>query len=261
MNPTARIDAPRRRRESPTGPERSGLGDPWWRPRSDEGDSGTASEGTYELWHYHATEKARKRVLSETKVTVADDYIFIAPDYCDSIAEKTVDVVNSEGGSARVEQRTFDDWLKGTYKVAVVESRTKRETVESFIDQIISEAKRGDYDGGPLDAAVEIVFEEVRASKDRPDLELLSQNEFNPRPGYYYNRNRPCIEWKKVFEGNGGGGNGGSGGPSTPNFPINGGVVSPPGGNRQIVAGMSNGSVLVLGVSALAATTILLAGT
>jgi len=197
--------------------------------------------------------------LSETKVTVADDYVFIAPDYCDSIAEKTVDVVNSEGGSAHLESRAFDDWLKGTYKVAVVESKTPRDTVESFIEQIISDAKLGDYDGGPLDSAMEIIFEEIRSSKNRPNLELLAQNEFNPKPGYYYNRNRPCIEWKKVYEG--GGGNGGSGEPSNPNVPGNGGVVSPPNGNQRIVAGMSNGSVVILGASALAATTILIAGT
>ena len=210
MNPTARLDTPRRPGHSSTGLTGSGLQDPWWRSDSDGNPSGSA-EDTYELWHYHATDKAVKRILEETKISVADKYAFVVPDYVGSIAQKTVDVVRQEGGSAHLENRTFEEGgIDKNHKVAVVESETDRETAQGFVDQVVSDAKLGDYGSDLSDAGLDIIFDEIRAGKRRPETDLILKNEFSPYPSYYIRRNDPCIQWKQVRESSGE--NGGDGG-------------------------------------------------
>lgn len=219
MTPTARLDNLKigARRDT------SGLG------------AGLGQE-TYELWHYHDTKEAVGRILGETPVTIADKYVFTVPDYTDAIAEKTVSVVRGEGGSARLETRTQG---LNEYKVAVVESETPRATVDNFVEQVISDAKLGDYDG-PNDAAMEIIFEEIASSKSPPDTEVISVNEFNPLPFYSYLKNYPCIEWEQVREG-GGNGNG----ESDQAFPVQ--SASNTGGGEGRVVAQTGGSDALLG--------------
>jgi len=215
MKPTARIDTPRRPGQDPAGLKSSGFGnsglrDPWWRSGSGGDPSGSA-EDTYELWHYHATDKAVKRILEETKITVGDKYAFVVPDYVGSIAEKTVSVVRQEGGSAHLENRTFEGGgIDKNHKVAVVESETDRETVEGFVDQVVSDAKLGDYGSDLSDAGLDIIFDEIRSGKSRPETDLILKNEFSPYPSYYIRRNDPCIQWKQVRDSGGNGGDGGA---------------------------------------------------
>jgi len=207
MTPTARLDTPRRTSSgfAKSGLPGSGLQDPWWRSGSGGDSSGGGSEGTYELWHYHATNEAVKRILSETKVTLADKYAFVVPDYVESIAKKTVDVVRGEGGEAHLENRTFEEGeLDRNHKVAVVESETNRETIEGFVDQVVKDAKLGDYGSDLSDAGLGIIFDEIRSSKSRPKTDLLLKNDSSPFRSYYIRRNDPCIQWKQVKESSGG---------------------------------------------------------
>jgi len=214
MKPTARLD-----RISSTKPRPTGLG-----------------QSTYELWHYVDIEKARQRVLNETPVTLAMEYVFAGASFGDAIAENAANVVNQNGGNASVVEKGYDPQSPalGKYKLCVVESESPRPDIDGLMQQFIEKAKKKPYSGATKEEALEIVFEELTSSRSKPNVELKSQNQFNPLPSYFYGTTHPVVHWKKVREGSGSGdgngsnGNGSNGGGSGQTYRVKRLEGSPP---------------------------------
>lgn len=172
-------------------------------------------QSSYSLWHYHDTSRAIDRVVNETQASVGSQYARAASDYADAVAEGVVQIVNENGGSAHIEERSVTEDF-GHYKLAVVESMAPRSDVDALVEQMISQAKDKDYSSNLSREGLEIIFEEIRHSETAPEPDYVARNRHNPKPIYFHPTVTPIVHWKKVSgsaenNGNGSTGNGDSG--------------------------------------------------
>jgi hypothetical protein len=199
MKPTARLNLSGRTRPRDTGLSASQSG---------------LSQSSYDLWYYVDLQTARNRILRETSISRSTaPYMYLGMNFGDNMAEEAKQVVNQNGGNARIEEGWYDPSRKpfGKYKLCVVESKSSRADVDRLMEQFKNKAAKIPYSGVQNENARAIVFEELVSSRSKPDLELIEKNQFNPKPGFRYGPQHPVVHWKNVTDEGGGSGQLGGG--------------------------------------------------